>query len=361
MTINLFEPYTDKSEEKVVLDVLRSKFWASGSGVRNVGKFELKFKKFVNADDCLAVNSGTAALNIAISLLELKKHDEVIMPSLSFVSTANCVLRNQGKPVFSDIDPNTLCIDPQKIEKLITKRTKAILPVHFGGMPCDLEKILKISKKFGLKVIEDAAHATGAVYNKKLIGNHGFAVCFSFHPIKNLGMPTGGLIAINDRNHKQLRRKIESRRWCGISNRHDDKYEINEVGDNYYMNEFSAAIGIEQLKKLKKMNSIRKKIAKRYFTELENESKMPFHNNCSYHLYWICVKNRDNFRKELYKNGIQTGTHYKPIHTFKLYNEKVKLPVTEKIGNEIVTLPIHPNLTNKQLDKIISLSNKFSK
>ena len=361
MTIKLFEPYIDKSEEKAVLDVLRSKFWASGSGVGNVAKFESKFKKFVNADDCLAVNSGTAALNIAISLLDLKKNDEVIIPSLSFVSTANCVLRNEGKPVFVDIDPNTLCIDPYKIEKLITKRTKAILPVHFGGLPCDLEKILKISKKYKIKVIEDAAHATGSVYNKKLIGNHGFAVCFSFHPIKNLGMPTGGLIAINDRNHKQFRRKIESRRWCGISNRHDDKYEINEVGDNYYMNEFSAAIGIEQLKKLNKMNSIRKKIAKRYFTELENESKMPFDNNCSYHLYWICVKNRNNFRKELYKNGIQTGTHYKPIHTFKLYQNKIKLPITEKIGKEIVTLPIHPNLTNKQLDKIISLSNKFSK
>ena len=361
MTINLFEPYTDHSEEKVVLDVLRSKFWASGSGVRNVGKFESKFKKFLNADDCLAVNSGTAALNIAISLLELEKNDEVILPSLSFVSTANCILRNGGKPVFVDVDKKSLCIDPQKIEKLITKRTKAILPVHFGGMPCDLQKILKISKKFRIKVIEDAAHATGAVYNKKLIGNHGFAVCFSFHPIKNLGMPTGGLIAINDRNHKQFRRKIESRRWCGISNRHDDKYEINEVGDNYYMNEFSAAIGIEQLKKLNKMNSIRKKIAKRYFTELENESKMPFDNKCSYHLYWICVKNRNNFRKDLYKNGIQTGTHYKPIHTFNLYRNKTKLPITEKIGREIVTLPIHPNLTNEELDKIITLSNKFSK
>ena len=174
-------------------------------------------------------------------------------------------------------------------------------------------------------------------------------------------MPTGGLIAINDKSHKQLRNKIESRRWCGISNRHDDKYEINEIGDNYYLNEISAAIGIQQLKKLNKMNSIRKKIAKKYFLELENESKMQFDNNCSYHLYWICVKNRNNFRKELYKNGIQTGTHYKPIHTFKLYNSKVKLPVTEKVGKEIVTLPIHPNLTNNQLEKIILLSNKFSK
>ena len=360
MKINLFEPYIDKSEEKVVLEVLRSKFWASGSGVGNVGKFESKFKKFINADECLAVNSGTAALNIAVSLLELKKNDEVILPSLSFVSTANCILQNCGKPVFVDVDPNTLCIDPEKIKKSITKKTKAILPVHFGGMPCDMEKILKLSKKHGLKVIEDAAHATGSSFNKKRIGTHGFAICFSFHPIKNLAMPTGGLIAINDKNHKKLREKIEARRWCGISNRRDDKYQINEIGNNYYMNEISAAIGIEQLKKLNKSNSIRKKIAKRYFSELQIELKMPFDNNCSYHLYWICVKNRNEFRKKLYKNGIQTGTHYKPIHSFKLYANKIQLPITDKVGKEIVTLPIHPNLSNKQLDKIISLSNKFS-
>ena len=360
MKINLFEPYIDKSEEKVVLDVLRSKFWASGSGVRNVGKFESKFKKFINADECLAVNSGTAALNIAVSLLELKKNDEVILPSLSFVSTANCILRNGGKPIFVDIDPTTLCIDPEKIEKSITNKTKAILPVHFGGMPCDMKKILKLSKKFKLKIIEDAAHATGASFNKKRIGTHGFAVCFSFHPIKNLAMPTGGLIAINDKNHKKMREKIEARRWCGISNRHDDKYQINEIGDNYYMNEISAAIVLEQLKKLNKMNSIRKQIAKKYFSELQNKVKMPFDNNCSYHLYWICVKNRDEFRENLYKNGIQTGTHYKPIHSFKLYANNKQLPYTEKIGREIVTLPIHPNLSNKQLEKIILLSNKFS-
>jgi len=360
MKINLFEPYIDKSEEKSILGVLRSKFWASGSGIGNVKKFEDRFKQFVNADECLAVSSGTAALNIAVSLLDVKGK-EVIIPSLSFISTANCVLMNGGKPVFADINPDTLCIEPETIAKLITKKTRAVIPVHFGGMPCNIEKILDTSNKCGIKVIEDAAHAAGASYNKNKIGGHGFAVCFSFHPVKNLAMPTGGLIAINDKNHKKIRNLIQAKRWCGIENRKDDSYEINELGDNYYMNEFSAIIGIEQLKKLNKMNSIRKKIAKQYFSGMEIERKMPFEKECSYHLYWICVKNREDFRKKLYENGIQTGTHYKPIHTFSLYHDHTKLPYTEIIGKQIVTIPMHPNITEDQVDKIVSLTNKFAK
>ena len=174
-------------------------------------------------------------------------------------------------------------------------------------------------------------------------------------------MPTGGLIAINDKNHKKIRDSIQSKRWCGITNRNDDSYEINELGDNYYMNEISAVIGIEQLKKLNKMNSMRKKIAKRYFSEIEIDRKMPFENGCSYHLYWICVKNREDFRKKLYEKGIQTGIHYKPIHTFALYQNQIKLPFTESIGKQIVTIPIHPNITENEIDKIVSLTNKFAK
>ena len=359
MKINLFEPYIDKSEEKSILGVLRSKFWASGSGIGNVKKFEDRFKQFVNADECLAVSSGTAALNIAVSLLDVKGK-EVIIPSLSFISTANCVLMNGGKPVFADINPDTLCIEPETIAKLITKKTRAVIPVHFGGMPCNIEKILDTSNKCGIKVIEDAAHAAGASYNKNKIGGHGFAVCFSFHPVKNLAMPTGGLIAINDKNHKKIRNLIQAKRWCGIENRKDDSYEINELGDNYYMNEFSAIIGIEQLKKLNKMNSTRKKIAKQYFSGIEIEHKMPFEKECSYHLYWICVKNREYFRKKLYENGIQTGTHYKPIHTFSLYQDHASLPCTEIVGKQIVTLPMHPNLSNLQIEKIISCTNRFA-
>ena len=201
MKINLFEPSISKNEEQIVLNVLRSKFWASGSGQRHVKIFEDKFRKYTNSKACLAVNSGTAALNIALSLIDLKGK-EVILPSLSFVSTANCILKNGGKPIFVDIEPKTLCINPDIIEDSITSKTVCVLPVHFGGTSANILKILKICKKYNLKLIEDAAHATGTVYKNKKIGSHGFAVCFSFHPVKNLSMPTGGMISINAKNYK---------------------------------------------------------------------------------------------------------------------------------------------------------------
>ena len=279
---------------------------------------------------------------------------------MTFVATANAVIINGGKPVFVDVDPNTLNIDFEKIEDSISKKTKVILPVHFGGLPCALDKIHSIAKKYNIKIIEDAAHASGTRYKNKKIGSHGMAVCFSFHPIKNLAMPTGGLISINDQNYKKIRELLLARRWCGITNRKGADYDVNEIGNNYYMNEFSATIGLIQLKKLDKLNSIRRKIAKRYYEEIKLNTKMPYDKNCSYHLYWILVKNRNKFRKKLSEFQIETGIHYKPVHTFRLYRSKTKLKNTENIGKTVVTIPCHPNLKDTDVDKIIKLTNKFS-
>lgn len=359
MRINLFEPTVTKSEEQKLLQVLRSKFWASGSGTGNVGLFEKKFNQYIGSKDSLAVNSGTSALNIALSLINLKGK-EVLIPSLSFVSTANCVLHNGGKPIFVDIDPRRLSINPELLEEKINSKTAAILPVHFGGFPAQLDKIIKICKKYNLILIEDAAHATGAVYKNKKIGTHGFATCFSFHPVKNLSMPTGGMITLNTKEHQKLRTRIKSLRWCGISNRKNDYYEINELGNNYYMDEISAAIGIEQLKKLDRLNKRRKIIAKTYNNELKIEKKMPYDANSVYHLFWIRIKNREKLRTYLNSIGIQTGIHYLPIHKFNLYKTKDKLPITESVGNEIITLPMHANLSESQVEKIIFHVNKFS-
>ena len=334
-----------------------SRFWASGQGSGNVSKFEKKFKRFINSDTCVAVNSGTAALNLAVSLIPIKGK-EVILPSLSFVSTANSVLINGGIPKFVEVEPDTLCIDPISIKNSITKKTKLILPVHFGGFPCKLDEIKKIADKNDCHVIEDAAHAVGSKFYTKKIGKHSFATCFSFHPVKNLAMPTGGLISINHPDHKKIEKRLKSLRWCGISNRKSTSYDVTELGNNYYMNEFSAAIGLVQLKKINKLIKIRQKIAKKYFNEINIEDKMPFDKRCSYHLYWICVKNRNKLRKLLEEKNIETGTHYKPIHTFTLYKKNFSLPITEKISNEIVTIPIHPNLKSHQIDKIISTINK---
>jgi dTDP-4-amino-4,6-dideoxygalactose transaminase len=356
-SIKLFDPVVTSSEKNALVNVLSSKFWASGSGSGLVSKFENKIKKYLKSDACIAVNSGTAALNLAFSLFNIK-NKEVILPSMSFVSTAHCIIENGGIPIFVDIDPKTLCIDPEKIKHVISKKTAAIIPVHFGGMPCKLNEIHEISKTHKLHVIEDAAHAVGTKFNRKKIGTHSNVVCFSFHPVKNLAMPTGGLISINDKNHKKLRDVLFSRRWCGITNRHGTDYDVKELGWNYYMNEFSAAIGLEQLKKLEKLNKIRKKIAKKYSIELNVQSKMPYDVNCSYHLYWILVKNRQKFRKKLAYNGIETGTHYKPIHLMKMYTNSNRLDITERIGRQIVTIPIHPNLKPFEINKIIKIINQ---
>jgi len=355
--IKLFEPAVNSKEKKAVVKVLEGKFWASGSGLGLVSKFEKEFGKYVKSDSCIAVNSGTAALNLALTLFNVKDK-QVILPSMSFVSTAHCIIENGGIPVFVDIKPDTLCIDPKKIESAITKKTAAIIPVHFGGMACDMNEILRISKKYKVEIIEDAAHAVGTKFNKKIIGKHGAAVCFSFHPVKNLAMPTGGLISINHKNHRYFKKILSSRRWCGITNRNGTDYDVEELGWNYYMNEFSAAIGLEQLKKLDRLKIIRQKIAQKYFTEINIETKMPFDKDCSYHLYWILVKNREKFRKRLFKNGIETGTHYKPIHLMKMYKDDTKLPITEFTGKQIVTLPIHPNLKKFEIKKIIDIVNK---
>ena len=357
--IKLFDLISGIEEERALNKVLKSHFWASGAGTGNVLQFENEFRKYVGSKDCIALNSGTAALNLALSLIDIK-NKEVILPSLSFVATANAVVLNGGKPVFVDVDPRTLCIDPDQIKKSISKRTKAVLPVHFGGMPCNLSEIMKICNEHNLTLFEDAAHAAGASYKNKKIGSHGMAVCFSFHPVKNLAMPTGGLISINHQNHKKLRKTLLARRWCGITNRKNDSYDVQEIGWNYYMNEFSAAIGLAQLKKLNATNKIRKSIANRYHKEINLENKMPFDKNCVYHFYWILVKNREKLRKNMRHLGIETGTHYRPIHTFSFYKPTRKLLVTEKAGKEIVTIPTHPNLTDDDVDQIINLINKLS-
>lgn len=356
--IKLFDPVTDMREEKALKKVLRSNFWASGAGGNYVSKFENEFKKYIGSDHCIAVNSGTAALHLALSLFGIE-NKEVLIPSLSFVSTAHAVIYNGGIPKFVDVDPNTLCIDATQIKKSITQKTKMVLPVHFAGMPCNINEIKSICQKNNLILVEDAAHACGATYKNKKIGTHGTAVCFSFHPVKNLAMPGGGAITINTKSKKMVD-IIRSRRWCGITNRKGAIYDVKHLGWNYYLNEFSAAIGLVQLKKLDRLNNIRKKIAKQYHDEIKIEHKMPFNRDCSYHFYWLLVKNRTNFMKKMHQNEIETGIHYKPIHKMSYYKNGTILPVTEKTSDMIVSIPIHPNLSESDVSKIIKSVNKFA-
>jgi perosamine synthetase len=356
--IKLFDPKIDFIEKRNVELVFKSHNWASGSGSNFVNLFEKKFNKYINSKAGIAVNSGTAALHLAVSSIT-KEKGEIIVPSLSFVSTAHCVKYSGHKVVFADIDLTTGCIDPEKIKNKITKKTKAIIPVHFAGLSCNLKEISDIAKTHNIPIIEDASHAAGTMYNKKRIGSHSDLVCFSFHPVKNLAMPSGGFISINSNNHNSLKNDLQTKKWCGISNRTGSNYDVKDLGWNYYMNEFSAAIGVAQLSKLNKLNKSRRSNAKKYFERINTDSKMTYQNSCSYHFYWILVSNRDKIRDKLNKLGIETGTHYKPIHKMSYYDKKNKLDITEKFSNQIITLPTHPNLNNSDMDYIIENINRI--
>ena len=337
---------------------MNSLHWASGTGKGKVLEFEKNFMKYTSSQECVALNSGTAALHLALNLLDIKDK-EVLVPSLTFVTTVHSILYNGGIPIFVDVEPKTFCMDIADLEKKITRKTKAIIPVHYGGLSCQMDKIKKIAKNNSCKVVSDAAHACGAKFNGKKIGSECELVCFSFHPVKNLSMPKGGAITINSKNKTKFKRKLNSLRWCGIDNKKNSFYDITSLGYNYYMDEISAAIGIEQLKKLDRHNKIRLKIAKTYHNELSFSQKMPWNKDCCYHLYWIRVKNRKEFMKKMHLKGIETGTHYLPVHLMKYYSSKTKLPVTEKVGKEIVTLPMHANLSSNDVDFIIKTANSL--
>jgi len=356
--IKLFSPTISNKEIDASTRVLKSLNWASGAGNDKVLEFEEKIKKYLGSDECVAVDNGTAALQLALDSIDIRRK-QVLVPSLTFVSTVHSVIHNGGIPIFVDVDLKTLCIDVIDLKKKITEKSKVIIPMHFGGLPCDMNSIETIAKRKKIHIVEDAAHAFGSQIFKKKIGSTSEMVCFSFHPVKNLAVPKGGLISINSKHAKKIKKELKSMRWCGIDNRKGSSYDVTNLGFNFYMDEISAAIGIEQLKKISILNKKRKNVAKRYHRELELEKKMPFDDNCSYHMYWILIKNRKKFINEMKLKGIETGTHYSPVHLMSYYKSNIKLPITEKVGKEIVTLPMHANLTKKDVDLIINTANSL--
>jgi len=357
--IKIFDPSIDEKDERAVLKVMRSHLLGDGFGGEQVEKFEKEYNDYIGSQFCVATHSGTSSLHLALSLANLKDK-EVIVPSISFVSTAHAVLFNGGKPVFVDLDPKTLLMDPNVIEEKITSKTKVILPVHLGGLACDLDKINRICKKHDILLMEDAAHANGTIYKNKKIGSYGAAVCHSFNPTKSLPMPNGGAVTLNGKKAGEFRKILQSRRWVGHAEKIGAKYDIRDLGWNYFMNEISATMGRVQLKKLDKMNKRRSQVAKRYFDEIKIQEKMPYVDDCSYHLFWLLVKNRDQFMINMKKAGVQTGIHYRPIHKMTFYGGKVKLPNTEYAGEHVVSLPMHPNLTESDVDTIIKSANKYA-
>jgi dTDP-4-amino-4,6-dideoxygalactose transaminase len=318
------------------------------------------------------VANGTAALHIAHKVLGIKEGDEVIVPSLTFVATANSVLYCGAKPAFADITSlDNFDISPDNILEKITNKTKAITIVHYGGYPCDMNAIMEIANDHDLKVIEDAAHAPGAEYKGKKCGTIGDIGCFSFFANKNLVTGEGGMIVTND---DVLAEKIRIIRSHGMTTLtwdrhkgHAHSYDVVDLGFNYRINEMASALGLAQLKKIDKNNERRMNIVEEYKRRLKaiSEISIPFKDykeKSSYHIFPILLSeniSRNEFIDRLKEKGIQTSIHYPPIHLFTYYRKMLgfkegMLPKTEFVGEHEVTLPLYPTMVEEDVEYITS-------
>jgi dTDP-4-amino-4,6-dideoxygalactose transaminase len=338
--------------------VLKSGYLVLGKEVRG---FEEEFSRYLGAGYGIGLNSGTDALYLAVMALGIKGGDEVITVAHTFTADADAVVRNGATPVFVDIDPETYCINVTKIEEKISRRTRAILPVHLYGHPADMEPIMALAKKHKLYVIEDACQAHGAEYKGRKVGNIGDIGCFSFYPTKNLGAyGDAGMVVTNN---EKLADKIRMLRNYGQS----DRYHHEFMGINSRLDELQAAILRVKLKYLDNWNEKRRSLARLYNQLLQNtDVVLPVEKDYAKHVYYLYVirhKKRDKLQKHLADQSIETLIHYPvPIHKQKSYaamGYAADLPVTEQICNEIVSLPMHPWLTESDITQVTSLIKDY--
>jgi dTDP-4-amino-4,6-dideoxygalactose transaminase len=361
--ISLSDITLDETDIQQVIEVLKSKWLSMGPVTQN---FEKEFSEYNNVKYSYGVSNGTAALHIAVKELGITHGDEVILPSLTFVATANSVLYCGARPVFADITSHdNFNISPEDILEKISDKTKAIIVVHYAGYPCDMKAILDIAEDHHLKIIEDTAHAVGAEYHGKKCGTIGDIGCFSFFANKNLATGEGGMI-VTERD--DIAKKINIVRSHGMTtltwDRHKGhaySYDVVDLGYNYRISEIASALGRNQLKKLDVNNKIRKGITEHYQNQLRNipNIRLPFLNYeglSAYHIFPLVLENfpREEFMDRLKAKGIQTSIHYRPIHLFSYYktlfnSRLIRLPKTEYIGDHEVTIPLHPLLRDEEI------------
>lgn len=369
--MKMFIPYgkhcIEDDDIEAVSMALKRNYIATGPGIAD---FEEAFARYTGAKYAVAMSSGTAALHACCFAIDIKPGDEVITTPLTFISSANCVLYCGGTPVFADVDMNTYNIMPEEIEKHITDKTKAIIPVHFTGQPCEMKQINDIARKHNLYVIEDAAHAIGAEYRGQMIGSISDMTIFSFHPVKHMTTCEGGMVTTNN---EELYKKIKAfRAYCIIKDPEllEDTgdgpwhYEMQELGYNYRISDVMCALGISQLKKIDNFINRRKEIAKRYNEEMKdfNHIVLPYQAegcNSSWHLYTILIK--DGKRREAYMKlkeaGIGVDVHYLPVYRHPYYRKHgykdVVCPNAEAIYDQILSVPIFYKLTDDEQTYVI--------
>ena len=355
--IYMAKPQMGAEEKQAVLDVLDSGIIAQGPRVK---AFEDGFAQMCGVKHAIATSSGTTALHVALLAHGIKEGDEVITSAFTFIASSNSVLFTGARPVFVDIDPRTFNLDPSKIEAAITKRTKAILPVHLYGLSCDMDPIVKIAEKHGLAVIEDACQSHAAEYKGRRVGSFGTGT-FSLYPTKNMTSAEGGMITTND---PVIDEKCRVIRQHGMRKR----YYHDELGFNFRMTDIHAAIGLEQLKKLEKFNVQRQANAKFLSENLKGvvTPYVPEGQTHVFHQYTVRVPGgkRDSLRAYLNDHGVGSEVYYPvPIHKQSFYvsdlGYKDSLPETEHATTEVLSLPVHPALSSSDLETIVSTVNEF--
>jgi perosamine synthetase len=359
--IPIFKPSYTNLERTYVNAVLESGWWGLGPMTE---RFEKKFAEYVGAKYAVAVNSATAALDLALRVHNI--HDgEVIIPALTFVSDGLAALYSNNKVVFADINEDTLDIDWADVYQKVTKKTKAIIPVHYGGKNAKVPNDYPIQYDGGqpIIVIEDAAHAAGS---KNAFPN---TTCWSFHAVKNLATGDGGMITTND---EEIYKKLIPMRWCGIDKstwersqkKYGWDYSIDTIGYKCHMNDITAALGLAQLERLEEMNGKRKLRVLQYLEELRNITwlKLPkWDTNSSWHMFVVRIaeEDRNRFIDYMLAHGISVGVHYKPLNTYDIF-PKTKLPVTDRVWKTLVTMPLYPDLTDEDFNHIINTVKSFT-
>lgn len=358
-----------------VLEVLQSDWLTTGPKVND---FEEVFADYVGAKEAVAVSNGTAALHAAMYAAEIGPGDEVIVPPMSFAASANCVIYQGGTPVFTDVDRNTLLIDPLLVEDKITDRTKAILAVGYTGQPCDYDSLRTIADQYDLILIADACHAIGGKYKNRQVGTLADLNTFSFHPVKHITTGEGGMVS-TDKPHYASRMRIF--RNHGITTDHRQRkeqgswyYEMVDLGFNYRITDIQSALGLSQLKRLPDWLNRRQKIAHMYhqaFSDLPEFVPLHVRDDVShaYHLFMIQADtdslsaSRDEIYNALVSEGIGVNVHYIPIHLHPYYREQLKTgiglcPVAEAAYKKLITLPLFPRMTDEDVIDVIKAVKK---
>ena len=368
--IPLYKIYTDKKDQVAVSKVIkRGMSWAIGPEIE---QFEAQLAKYLNRKFCVTFNSGTSALHASLLSLEIKTNDEIIVPSFTFIATPNSVLMVNGKPIFVDIEKTTLGLDPKLLDAKINSKTKAIMPIHYAGLPCKIDEIQKIAKKHKIALVEDAAESFGAKIKNKKVGMFGDLSILSFAGNKLLTTGEGGAVLTDSKSLFEKLKLIRSHGRKDSSNYFlsSDSPKYVSLGYNWRMSSITAGLGISQLNKLEQLISLRQKKAEYYNKKLKNLDKIQFPNVPSnfthvYQLYSIILPNQQiqrNLKKFLTEKGIMTKIFFSPVHKTYFYNkkqQKINLPITSTMSKQILSLPMYPAITKKEIDYVCSSIHKF--